>query len=184
MSTEKNALVVIADGVEEVEAVTPIDLLRRAGVRVTVASASGSLLVRGRNAIEIKADTLLRDHPEMEVDLLVIPGGPGHQTLANDEGVLDLVRAQDASNKLIGSLCAGPVVLKAAGILEGRRYTSFPATRETLPERIPDQSVVVDRNLVTSQAAGTAYPFALQLVESLLGPQARKEIAESTCFAG
>lgn len=182
MKEQKTALVLVIDGVEEIEAVTAIDLLRRAGVHVTVTATSGSLIVRGRNGIEIKADALLSDHSPMEVDLLVIPGGPGHQAMARQESVLEILRDHHEREGWIGSICAGPVVLEAAGVLGGRRYTSFPATAEQLPERIPDEPVVVDGKLITSQGAGTAYLFALRLVECLCGPEKAGEIAASTCF--
>ncbi|MFO7725947.1 MAG: DJ-1/PfpI family protein [Oceanipulchritudo sp.] len=179
--SSKTALVIINDGVEELEALTPVDLLRRAGVAVTVASASGSLNVTGRNGIHLRADA--RFAAEMELpDLLVIPGGPGHADLARDEDLLSFLRKQNDAGKLIGSICAGPVVLKKAGVLAGRRFTSFPATAEELPERLSNDPVVMDGTLITSMGAGTAYLFALALVEELCGPEKRSETAASTCF--
>lgn len=181
--SSSTALVIINDGVEELEALAPVDLLRRAGVTVTVASPSDSLDVTGRNGIHLRADA--RFNPEMEVpDLLVIPGGPGHKELARNKGLLEFLRKQNEAGKLIGSICAGPVVLKEAGLLNGRRFTSFPATAEELPDRLPDGPVVIDGNLITSWGAGSAIVFALALVESLCGPEKRREIAASICFPG
>jgi len=176
------ALVLIFDGVEEMEATAPIDLLRRAGVEVTVASAFHSREVKGRNGIRLVADKTLSDCRDLSVDLLVLPGGPGHANLLDHESLQTLLRQQEKENKWIGSICAGPVVLKQAGILEGRRFTSFPGTQEKLPERIPDQTVVVDGKLITSLGAGTATHFALALVEALCGAGERASVADSICF--
>lgn len=174
-------LVIINDGVEELEALAPVDLLRRAGITVTLASASDSLDVTGRNGIHLRADA--RFSPEMQLpDLLVIPGGPGHQELARNKGLLSFLQKQDEAGKLIGSICAGPVVLDKAGLLSRRRFTSFPATADVLPRRLPDGPVVIDGNLITSWGAGTALIFALALVEGLCGPEKRREIATSICF--
>ena len=178
--SSKTALVIISDGVEELEALAPVDFLRRAGVAVTVASASASLEITGRNGIRLRADVSFA--PEMDLpDLLVIPGGPGHQELAENKNLLSFLKRHNEAERLIGSICAGPVVLKKAGLLDGRHFTSFPATAGELPERLADSPVVVDRNLITSWGAGTALIFALALVEGLCGQKKRLEIAASTC---
>lgn len=175
------ALVIITDGIEELEAVAPVDCLRRAGVEVTVASATSSLTVTGRNQIQICADVNL-DSCSREYALIVIPGGPSHVSMLEDSRILDILRKQEKAGKLIGSICAGPVVLKKAGILEGKSFTSFPGTKEVLPERDAQSEVVRDGNLITSQGAGTAVAFALALVEATCGEAASKSIAESICY--
>jgi 4-methyl-5(b-hydroxyethyl)-thiazole monophosphate biosynthesis len=175
-----NALVIIMDGVEELEAMAPVDLLRRAGADVTVASTSPSVAITGRNGIRLTADTLLPDTNE-PFDLIIVPGGPGHKELLENKELLDRLVAQNKAGRLIGSICAGPLVLKKAGLLEGKLFTAFPGTAELLPERDPDSAVVVDGNLITSQGAGTAIAFALALVEGLLGADKRREIAASIC---
>lgn len=179
--SQTKALVIIVEGVEEVEATAPIDILRRAGVNVTVASASEERLIEGRNGIRLQADVMLEDAGQQSYDLLVVPGGPGHKKLLENERVIEMLAAQKARGGFIGSICAGPVVLKKAGILEGRQFTSFPGTAEELPERNADSPVVVDGPLVTSQGAGTAILFALALVEVLKGKDKRQEIAASIC---
>lgn len=176
-----SALVIIFDGVEELEAVAPIDCLRRAGIQVTVASASGSLTTRGRNQITLVADASLDEAILAEYDLVFIPGGPGHAALVEDSRVKSLLLKQNKAGGLIASICAGPVVLKEAGLLEGKAFTSFPGTAGELPDRIPDRSVVRDGNIITSQGAGTALPFALELVEALCGEATRRAISESIC---
>ena len=175
------ALVILTDGVEELEAVAPIDCLRRASVETTVASAVPSLQVKGRNGILLVADVLLDacfGHP---YDLIVIPGGPGHVSLAADSRILQMLQQKDRAGKLIGSICAGPVVLEKAGVLKGKAYTSFPGTAEQLPDRNPDKKVVRDGHVITSQGAGTAVEFALSLVEALCGAETADEIKRSIC---
>jgi 4-methyl-5(b-hydroxyethyl)-thiazole monophosphate biosynthesis len=176
-----STLVIIMDGVEELEATAPIDLLRRAEVEVTVATAGNSLQVVGRNGIHIEGDRLLSEVAGNSFDLIVIPGGPGHATLLENSDVLKRLAEQHARAGLIGSICAGPVVLKKAGVLDGRRYTSFPGTSDLLPDRDPASPVVVDGHLITSQGAGTAILFALALVEALCGKAKRQEVAASIC---
>jgi protein deglycase len=175
------ALVIVIDGVEELEAVAPVDLLRRAEVAVTVAAAGDRLEITGRNAIRIRADRLLSEVAEQPFDLVVVPGGPGHAALLADATVLDLLARQHARAALVGSICAGPLVLKEAGLLEGRRFTSFLGTTGQLPDRDPASPVVRDGHIITSQAAGTATAFALALVEALCGPEKRAAIAASIC---
>ncbi|MGC9452266.1 MAG: DJ-1/PfpI family protein, partial [Oceanipulchritudo sp.] len=113
----KNALVILVDGVEELEAVAPIDCLRRAGAEVTVASASARREVAGRNRITLTGEALLEEVAGVEYALVVVPGGPGHKELAKNRTVLQLLHRQHAAGRLIGSICAGPVVLKEAGVL-------------------------------------------------------------------
>jgi 4-methyl-5(b-hydroxyethyl)-thiazole monophosphate biosynthesis len=179
--SEKKVLVILVDGVEELEAVAPIDCLRRAGAQVTIASASPGKEVEGRNRIRLKADALLEEVAGARFDLVVVPGGPGHKELAGNQTVLQLLRKQNDAGGLIGSICAGPVVLKEAGVLEGRCHTSHPTTQVQLPERVPEQGVVRDGHLITSQGAGTAVAFALCLVEALFGKTVAEEVAASIC---
>ena len=178
---EPTSLIIITDGVEELEAVAPIDCLRRAGVRTTVASATAGLQVEGRNGIRLVADVLLDACLADTYDLIVIPGGPGHATLARDGRILRLLQLQDAEGRLIGSICAGPVVLDRAGVLKGKAFTSFPGTSDQLPGRKADEKVVRDGNIITSQGAGTATQFALALVEALCGEATAAEISRSIC---
>ena len=178
-----NALVILADGIEELEAVAPIDCLRRAGVEVTVASAEESLTVTGRNLIKITADAFL-DSCTSTYSLVVVPGGPSHASMATDPRILELLRRQNQSGRLIGSICAGPVVLQRAGILTGKTFTSFPGTQDILPNRDPDQAVVRDGNLITSQGAGTATAFALALVDAICGESVARSIGQSICYPG
>jgi 4-methyl-5(b-hydroxyethyl)-thiazole monophosphate biosynthesis len=182
--SQKTALVIVVDGVEELEAIAPIDLLRRAEVDVTVAATGPGTRITGRDQIRIEADMLLADVAGKAFDLVVIPGGPGHTSLLENQDVIDRLQAQQRRGGLVGSICAGPLVLKKAGLLEGKRYTSFPGTADQLPDRDPSASVVIDGNLITSQGAGTAIQFALALVGGLSGQEKARAVAESICFKG
>jgi 4-methyl-5(b-hydroxyethyl)-thiazole monophosphate biosynthesis len=179
--SEGKALVILMDGVEELEAVAPIDCLRRAGVETVTASAGGQPNVAGRNGIQLVADQLLGDALKEDYAMVVVPGGPGHAALMEDERILSLLRSQEAAGRLTGSICAGPLVLDKAGLLEGRQFTSFPGTTGDLPRRDPARRVVRDGTVITSQGAGTAIEFALALVGALKGEAVAAEIAASIC---
>ena len=178
----KKALVILVDGVEELEAVAPIDCLRRAGAAVTVASLTDNREVVGRNGIRLVADTSLGQAGEILYELVVIPGGPGHTALADSPVVVEILRQHAEADRLIGSICAGPLVLKAAGLLEGRAYTSHPTTGAELPERDSAKPVVRDGNIITSQGAGTAIDFGLALVEALVDQKTSLQVAASICY--
>ncbi|TVR52877.1 MAG: DJ-1/PfpI family protein [Puniceicoccaceae bacterium] len=179
---DPTVLVVLGEGFEEVEALTPVDLLRRAGAVVTLASTGDHLAVTGRNQITVHADVMLEEIQSRDFDLVVIPGGPGVKALRRDPRVLDLLRAQAGREAWIGSICAGPTVLHEAGLLEGRRYTGHPSIAAELPnlEPIP---VVESGRIVTSRGAGTALDFSLALVERLFDAAKANEIAASICLA-
>lgn len=182
--SKPTALVILMDGVEELEAVAPIDCLRRAGVAVTTAAAGSSPTVTGRNGIALNADELLAETRADRYHMIVLPGGPGHAALRKDEKLRQRLQQQAAAGRWVASICAGPLVLKDAGLLEGRSYTSFPGTADELPERDPGRAVVRDGFLITSQGAGTAILFALELVSALCGREAAAEVAASICHPG
>lgn len=178
----KTALVILTDDFEEIEAVTPIDLLRRAGVDVTTASRTGSLAVKGRSGILMSADRSLDDIPsEQFFDLILLPGGVGVGALRNDRRVLGLVRAQAVRGGLLGAICAAPTVFKDADILKGRRVTAHFSVADELPGLLDKEDVVVDGNIITSRGAGTSVPFSLALVEKLCGYEKALKIAHAIC---
>ena len=179
--TDKTALVIVFDGVEELEALAPVDCLRRAGVNVTMASSDDQKRITGRNQIILEADSLLDDVLTGNHDLVVIPGGPGHARLVGDSRIMQLLKNQAARDGWIASICAGPMVLQAAGVLEGKSFTSFPGTAEALPQRLPEPRVVRDGTLITAQGAGCATEFAIALVKALCGKVVSDQIAESIC---
>ena len=175
------ALVILAEGFEELEAIAPIDLLRRAGVKVTVAALAETIHVTGRNGLTMHADTPLSAVHERLFDLLLIPGGPGVKLLRADPRVRALVLAHHAANRWLAAICAAPTVLHDAGLLEGRRYTAHFSVDNELHQILAKERTVTDGHLLTSRGAGTAIDFGLLLVEKLVSPQAALEIKQSIC---
>jgi 4-methyl-5(b-hydroxyethyl)-thiazole monophosphate biosynthesis len=167
-------LVPLADGVEEMEAVIIIDVLRRAKWSVTAAAVADGLTVRASRGVGILADARWSEVRGDDFDALIIPGGMGGTTtLAQHEGVKDLVRRYVDRGKLVGAICAGPLVLQAAGVLGGRRVTCHPGERDNLttPAAVSDEAVVCDGRIVTSRGPGTTFAFALTVIEMLGGPE-------------
>jgi 4-methyl-5(b-hydroxyethyl)-thiazole monophosphate biosynthesis len=175
----KTVLIILTDGFEEIEGVAPIDLLRRAGARVTLASCTDSLEVTGKCAVVIKAEVFLDDCLDNDFDLLVLPGGPGTFDLRKDERVLELVQSRHAKGLPQAAICAAPLILLDAGILNGKTYTAHFTCSEELPELREDLAVVEDEEIITSRGAGTAVAFGLRLVALLFGEEKANEIAAS-----
>jgi 4-methyl-5(b-hydroxyethyl)-thiazole monophosphate biosynthesis len=190
-------VVPMAEGFEEIEFVTIVDILRRAEVEVVTASlgkrnGDGSArrggaadedevgAVRGSHGIRIVPDAALEDIDPEDFDAVVLPGGyPGFVHLGEDERVLDLVRRMDGLGKYVAAICGAPSVLITAGVVEGRRATIHPAGRKDLSdEQYVDDRVVVSGKLVTSKAAGTAMEFALRLVGEFAGTERMRRLAE------
>jgi protein deglycase len=174
----QKVLVILAEGFEEIEAITPIDVLRRAGAEVTVAGLTGDP-VRGSRGVTVVPDTALTAVAELEFDLVVLPGGmPGATNLRNDETVRAVLEKAIAADRTVGAICAAPaVVLDSLGYLKGRRATCHPALAgEMTSGENTDERVTVDGNLITSKGPGTAMEFALALVEHLFGPEAAAEV--------
>lgn len=172
-------LTILPEGFEELEAVAPIDLLRRAGCTVTVAALGPTRRVVGRNAIVLEADTLLADvlADAAPADCLLLPGGPGVAALRASATVRDLVARHNGAGKLLAAICAAPTVLHDAGLLAGRRYTAHPSVANELPAILAEERVVRDGRIVTSRGAGTAIDFALALVAALVSPEKSAEVA-------
>lgn len=170
-------LVILPEGFEEIEAVTPIDLLRRAGVDVTVASLAENFHVTGRSGLVIHADTTLSSAAGKPYDLLFLPGGPGVINLRSDPRVAELARQQAAADRWVAAICAAPTVLNAAGLLTGRRYTAHFSVAKELKDILSNERVVVDGRIITSRGAGTALEFGLMLIEKLVSPTKAAEVA-------
>jgi protein deglycase len=175
------ALVILPEGVEELEAVAPIDLLRRAGVEVTVAALGETIHVTGRNAITLHADAPLSAVGEKPFDLLFLPGGPGVKHLRADPRVRAAVLAHHAAGRWLAAICAAPTILHDVGLLAGRRYTAHFSVAGELPDLLSAERTVADGPLLTSRGAGTATDFGLLLVEKLCSPEKAREIALSIC---
>jgi 4-methyl-5(b-hydroxyethyl)-thiazole monophosphate biosynthesis len=172
-------LVILAEGFEEIEAVTPIDVLRRAGAEVTVAALGEGIHVTGRNGLTMHTNTTLASAMGSAFDCVMLPGGPGAGSLREDTGVLELVRKQESRGGWIAAICAAPVVVKSAGALDGRKHTAHFSVKTELPDALFNERVVVDGRLITSRGAGTALDFGLMLVEKLFSRKVASEIARS-----
>ena len=171
----KRVLVPISRGFEEIEALCVVDILRRAGVEVVLACLEEERTVMGRSGIQVIADqTLSAALAAGPYDLVVLPGGlPNAHALCDDERVIACVQGQLAAGAWVAAICAAPLALQRAGVLEGLRLTSHPSVRDQLPgDRYSEDRVVVDGRVVTSRAAGTALEFAFTLVRLLVGAEA------------
>jgi protein deglycase len=174
---KKHVLCLMADGFEEIEMIAPVDLLRRAGVKVTIASLKGGPAT-GKCGVTVQPDVALHDVEAGDFDMLLIPGGPGVMALREDGRPKRLAADFYAEGKPVAAICAAPLVLKDAGLLGGRRFTSHFSVHEDLPG-VVDERVVEDGLLITSRGAGTALEFGLALVRRLAGESAADEVAAS-----
>jgi 4-methyl-5(b-hydroxyethyl)-thiazole monophosphate biosynthesis len=172
-------LVPLAEGFEEIEAVAPIDLLRRAGAEVTLAALGDGIHVSGRNGLIFHADTTLDAVEGGAFDCIFFPGGPGVKQLRADPRIRAWVLRQHAAGRWLAAICAAPAVLFDAGLLTGRRYTAHASVADELPNILGGERTVADGNLLTSRGAGTAIDFALLLVERLFSREKAREVAAS-----
>ncbi len=178
----KRALVPLFDKFEEIEAIAPIDIMRRAGVEVVAASLEGDLRVVGRSAIAVAADAFFKDVCEKPFDIVVLPGGPGVHKLKDCGLLLNTLRKQSERGGLVAAICAAPAVLMSAGVLAGAKCTAHISVAGDLPGCDVSQRVVFDKNIVTSRGAGTAVEFGLKIVEILSGEKTSKDVAKSIHF--
>jgi len=177
------ALVFLATGFEEIETVTVVDVLRRAGIEVTVAGLAPNV-TEGKHGMKIAPDQSIDDVNVDDFDAFVVPGGnPGYKNLRNDPRVIDIVKNAFDSNKLVAAICAGPTVLSDAGVLEGKACTVYPGMDKELEAgggKPKHDIVVVDGNIITSRGPATALPFALKLAEMLAGKQVAEAVSKKT----
>jgi 4-methyl-5(b-hydroxyethyl)-thiazole monophosphate biosynthesis len=172
-------LVPLAAGFEEIEAITMVDLLRRAGIEVHTASLAGPT-VTGSHGITVTADLPLDQARVTDYDMIALPGGmPGADHLKHDPRVISLLQQFAQSGRYTAAICAAPGVLAHAGLLEGRAATSYPGflRADSAPGiRLRDEAVVVDGKVATSRGPGTALEFGLKLIELLEGVEARQRV--------
>jgi 4-methyl-5(b-hydroxyethyl)-thiazole monophosphate biosynthesis len=171
------ACILLADGFEEIEAITVVDVLRRVGVEVSAIGVRG-LDVRGAHGLRVHADGLLRDLQQLPWDAVVLPGGSqGATTLRDDPDTQVFLRGQaQRPGVVLAAICAGPIALAPAGLLEGRQATCYPGFEADLGgARISQEGVVVDGRIITSRGVGTAMSFALTLAERLAGKAAMED---------
>lgn len=169
----------LATGFEEVEALTVIDLLRRAGIEVKSVSITGERRVMGTHNIPVEADITFEEANYGECDMIVLPGGlPGADYLGEHEGLTAQIRDFAANDKYLAAICAAPQVFGAQGVLEGKKATIYPSMEGCLTGAEPqDEIVVVDGKIITSMGPATAMPFALKLIEVLKGKEDSDAVA-------
>ncbi len=177
-----SVLVLLADGFEEIEAFAPVDLLRRAGVEVTVASLNDNRHATGRSGITAHADAALSTVLGQEFDMIFIPGGAGVKLLRADPRVREIVLQHHAGGCWLAAICAAPTVLHDCGLLAGRRYTAHFSVADELKAILARERVVTDGKITTSRGAGTAVEFGLHLVALLVSPAKSAEISKAICL--
>lgn len=179
----KKAYIFLAEGFEEMEAVTPVDLLRRVGVDAKLVSITGSKTVTGAHGVSYQAD-LLFEEIDKDADALILPGGmPGTLHLQAHQGLAELLMAQYEARKWVAAICAAPMVLGALGIVMGRKATIYPGMEEHLIGAEPaTDEVCVSGNVVTSRAPGTAVAFALKLAELLTDEKTAEALTAEIVF--
>lgn len=181
----KKIAVILASGFEEIEAVTPIDILRRGGVEVILAGV-GNERITGSHGIEIKCDTTIAHLDGDYLDGVLIPGGmPGAANISESVEAGKLIEVMNHDNKLIAAICASPaIVLSPLKVLEGRKSTGYPGFENKFSEfvEIKTDKVVVDGNIITGKGAGNAADFSFAVLEYLAGAEKAKSVARTMLF--
>jgi 4-methyl-5(b-hydroxyethyl)-thiazole monophosphate biosynthesis len=176
-------LVFLATGFEEIETVTIVDILRRAGIDVTIAGLIPEVVV-GAHELKIVPDKQLEDVSVDNFDAVVVPGGnPGYKNLRKDHRVIDMIREAFDSDKIIAAICAAPAVLSDAGILRNKECTIYPGMENELEKgggKPKQDKIVIDSSIITSRGPATALPFALKLAEILAGKEVANAVSKKT----
>ena len=181
----KKVCVLLADGFEEIEGLTVVDLLRRAKIYVDTVSIMDDYIVHGAHGINVQTEDLFEEVNFVESDMIVLPGGmPGTKYLNEYQPLRDLLADFYKKGGKVAAICAAPTVLASLGFLEKRKATAYPSCMEGLADaELLLESVVVDGNVTTSRGLGTAVDFALSLIGQLLGEKKADEIAESVVYS-
>ena len=181
---KKQVCVFLADGFEEIEGLTVVDLLRRAEIEVTTVSITESLTVHGAHGIDVMADKTFDEMTFDNQDMLVLPGGmPGTLNLGAHEGVKIELEKAYAAGKYLAAICAAPSVLGKYGFLEGKRATSYPGFEPQLQgAQCMCDPVVVDGNVISSRGMGTAIPFSLELIGQLVDAETAQKIGKAIIY--
>lgn len=180
----KKVSVFLADGFEEIEGLTVVDLLRRAGIEVTTVSVSDERTIHGAHGIDVQADKLFQDMNYDEQDMLVLPGGmPGTLHLGAHEGLKELLHCFYEKKVFLAAICAAPSIFGKYGFLKERQATSYPGfEQELIGAEYIKEKVVVSDFIITSRGLGTAIPFALTLIEKLVGKDKADAIGQSIIY--
>ena len=182
---ERKLAICMADGCEEIEGLTVVDLLRRAGIGVEMVSISGGRRVTGSHGIAFEADAVAADADWGAYDGVILPGGmPGTTNLKQNAFVRKAVQDCDAAGKLVAAICAAPTVLADCGVLNGRAATCYPGLEAQLTGAETSQdSVVIDGHIITSRGVGTAIAFALAIVAYFKDRKAADDLAKAIVYA-
>ena len=172
--------VLVATGYEEIEAVTTIDLLRRAQIELTTVSVTGALLVEGAHGIAVQADRLMQDVDFADALMLILPGGA--TKLGECKPLCDLLLSHNAAGKPIAAICAAPSVLGELGILEGKQATCYPGFEQYLGESYVGGLVVESKNIITAKGPGLSSDFAFCLIEKLAGAEVADEVYDTAQY--
>lgn len=174
----------IASGTEEVEALIPVDVFRRAGAEIVIVSTTGSLTVVCSHGVPITADALIEDIDTADADLLMIPGGlPGAENLCNHPLVREAILRQYEAGRLVSAICAGPMIFGSLGIARGKRCTCYPGFEEHLDgAQYTADLVTVDGNIVTGEGPAATFPYAYTLCEMLCGKPTADALREGMMF--
>ena len=174
----------LAEGFEEIEAVTIVDVLRRAGIETVMVAVGEDLTVTGGHGLAVKADRLFRETNFNTGSMIVLPGGAvGCENLAAHSGLAQVIMEYCQSGKFIAAICAAPGVLGSMGLLEGKKATCYPGLEDRLRNAVvTNSSVIRDGKIVTATGPATAIPFALKLVEILTGEAAARELADELLY--
>ncbi len=180
----KKVLIFLTEGFEEMEAATPVDLLRRAGVDCKTVSMTGKREVTGAHGISFVADLLFDEEVAKAADGIVLPGGmPGTANLQKHQGLKKVLRYFDEEKKLISAICAAPMILGEMGLVKGREATIYPGMEDFLTGALPVQTPICkDGHILTSRAPGTAIPFALKLVEIFAGAEVMETVRKDIVY--
>ncbi len=170
--------ILLADGFEEIETVSPIDVLRRAGAEVSVLAVGDNLTATGAHGLTITADSFLKDEFENLADMVILPGGgEGAVTLKNSTVVHEFLQRHAKANKYIAAICAAPIALDAAGVLEGHAYTCYPGCEQQIKSgEYHNDRIVIDNLLITAKGPAIALDFAYVTCEVLFGKEVVTEL--------
>lgn len=180
----KKVYVFLADGFEEIEGLTAVDILRRAGVETITVSIMEEKKINGSHGILVEADQMFQDVDPESADMLVLPGGmPGTLHLKAHEGLREQLLSFDRQGRPVAAICAAPSILSELGILKGRKACAYPSFEEGLEcAEVVQEPVVTDGHVTTGRGMGAAIPFALRLTEVLVGAEKAEEIRKSIVY--
>ena len=178
------AYVFLADGFEDIEALAPVDILRRGGLNVKTVSINATDMVASAHGVQVKADMMFADADFSDADLLMLPGGlPGSTNLNAHEGLREALVKHYESGKRIAAICAAPMVFGSLGLLEGKRATCYPGCESTMTgAEYTKQLVTIDGNIITGEGPAAAFPYAYAILEIFAGKAVADQLREGMMF--